>query len=218
MNPVQILMMNQQPTLVGLGYGLLYNAHVIEDNRNVAPIGCHIPTQAELEILVTYLGGSSIAGGKLKEIGTTHWNSPNTGATNESGFFGLGAGLRGDIGVFDYINTGGFFWTSTSPKQNELNIMWMRYDSASLYHPAVSNSNAGLPIRCLCDTSDSTITDIDGNVYDTVVIGTQRWLAQNLKVTKYRNGDSIPEVTDNSIWAGLTTGALCAYNNDWNNV
>ena len=96
--------------------------------------------------------------------------------------------------------------------------MWIRYDSASLYYPTLENPNLGLPIRCLCDTSDSTITDIDGNVYDTVVIGTQRWLVQNLKVTKYRNGDSIPEVTDNSIWAGLRTGALCAYNNDWNYV
>ena len=218
MNPVQILMMNQQPTLVGLGYGLLYNAHVIEDNRNVAPIGCHIPTQAELEILVTYLGGSSIAGGKLKEIGTTHWNSPNTGATNESGFFGLGAGARGDGGVFDYINTGGFFWTSVRPEPDRLTIMWMRYDSASLYYPATANIKVGIPIRCLCDTSDSTITDIDGNVYNTVIIGTQKWLVQNLKVTKYRNGDAIPNITDTVTWAGLTTGALCAYDNDWNYV
>jgi len=203
---------------IGLGYGVLYNNYTIQDSRNIAPVNCHIPTQTELSTLVTYLGGASVAGGKLKEAGISHWDSPNTSATNITGFTGLGTGLRGSSGTFDYLRVGGFFWTSTLETADDYYIMWIRYDSGELYHPAVTNSNAGLPIRCLCDTSDSTITDIDGNVYDTVVIGTQRWLVQNLKVTKYRNGDSIPEVTNNSIWAGLTTGALCAYNNDWNNV
>ena len=203
---------------IRLGYGVLYNNYTIQDSRNIAPVNCHIPTQTELSTLVTYLGGASVAGGKLKEAGISHWDSPNTSATNITGFSGLGTGLRGNSGTFDYLRVHGFFWTSTLEKADDYYIMWIRYDSGELYDPAVTNSSAGLPIRCLCDTSDSTITDIDGNVYDTVVIGTQRWLVQNLKVTKYRNGDSIPEVTDNSIWAGLTTGALCAYNNDWNYV
>ncbi len=63
-----------------------------------------------------------------------------------------------------------------------------------------------------------TITDIDGNVYRTVTIGTQIWLAENLKVTHYRNGDDIPNVTDGTTWWGLTTGAYCEYNNDINYV
>lgn len=64
---------------------------------------------------------------------------------------------------------------------------------------------------------DQTITDIDGNVYTTVVIGDQEWMAENLKVTHYRNGDAIPNVTDNTEWANLNTGAYCYYDNDENN-
>jgi uncharacterized protein (TIGR02145 family) len=64
-----------------------------------------------------------------------------------------------------------------------------------------------------------TVTDIDGNVYQTVIIGSQVWMAENLKVTHYSNGDSIPIVIVDSItWTGLTTGAACAFDNDENNV
>lgn len=64
----------------------------------------------------------------------------------------------------------------------------------------------------------STMTDQDGNVYQTVKIGDQWWMAQNLKVTHYRNGDVIPNVTDNTEWANLNTGAYCVYDNDESNV
>ncbi len=66
--------------------------------------------------------------------------------------------------------------------------------------------------------NSGTVTDIDGNVYQTVKIGVQWWMAENLKVTHYRNGDAIPNITDNSEWAGLSTGAYCEYNNDNGNV
>ena len=59
-----------------------------------------------------------------------------------------------------------------------------------------------------------TVTDIDGNIYDTVHIGSQVWLKQNLKVSKYRNGDSIPNIIDSTQWNNLTTNAYCNYNND----
>jgi len=64
------------------------------------------------------------------------------------------------------------------------------------------------------DPDCGTVTDIDGNVYQTVTIGTQVWMAENLKVMHYRNGDPIPNVTDNTEWAGLSTGAYCNYVND----
>ena len=217
MNPVQILMMNQQKS-VNLGYGLLYNWYAGTDSRNIAPTGCHVPTDAEWATLITYLGGESVAGGKLKEVGLTHWQSPNTGATNESGFTGLPGGFRWDVsGTFVNIKHSGVWWTST--KSYSI-LSWVRILSSTLESIIRNNyeNYVGLSIRCICDTSADTITDIDGNVYDTVVIGTQRWLVQNLKVTKYRNGDSIPEITDNSIWERQRTGALCAYNNDWNYV
>src|SRR4030042_1310495 len=62
------------------------------------------------------------------------------------------------------------------------------------------------------------VTDIDGNVYHTVTIGTQVWMVENLKVTHYRNGDSIPDVSDGTEWGSLKTGAYCNYNNDPNNT
>ena len=62
--------------------------------------------------------------------------------------------------------------------------------------------------------SSTTVTDVDGNVYHTVQIGSQTWMLENLKTTKYRNGDPIPTVTDDAIWKTLTTGAHCNYNND----
>src|SRR5665648_308381 len=61
-------------------------------------------------------------------------------------------------------------------------------------------------------TQSGTVSDIDGNVYHTVTIGTQVWMAENLKTTKYRNGNPIPNITSN--WAALTSGAYCWYNND----
>ena len=67
-------------------YGALYNWNAVMDDRNLAPVGWHIPTDEEWTTLSTTLGGESVAGGKLKEAGFSHWNAPNTGATNESGF------------------------------------------------------------------------------------------------------------------------------------
>ena len=69
-----------------------------------------------------------------------------------------------------------------------------------------------------CSDCPSMVTDIDGNVYQTVLIGDQCWMMENLKVTHYRNGDPIPNVTDNTQWYGLTTGAYCDYNNAPGNV
>jgi uncharacterized protein (TIGR02145 family) len=62
------------------------------------------------------------------------------------------------------------------------------------------------------------VTDIDGNTYKTIKIGDEWWMAENLKVTHYRNGDAIPNITDNSAWENSTSGAYCDYNNDVDNV
>ncbi len=76
----------------GVTYGKLYNWYAVNDPRGLAPVGWHIPSDAEWSTLSAYLGGDSIAGGKLKESGTSHWNIPNTGATNVSGFSALPGG------------------------------------------------------------------------------------------------------------------------------
>src|SRR6266496_3426307 len=75
-------------------YGKLYNWYAVIDSRKIAPAGWHVPSKAEWTILINSLGGLNLAGGAMKEAGLTHWNTPNSGATNNSGFIGLPAGNR----------------------------------------------------------------------------------------------------------------------------
>jgi uncharacterized protein (TIGR02145 family) len=72
---------------------------------------------------------------------------------------------------------------------------------------------SGISVRCIKDV----VADIDGNIYNTVSIGNQLWFQENLKVTKYRNGDAIPNVTDLPAWSDLTSGAYCNYDNSASN-
>lgn len=218
MNPVQILMMNQQKS-EGLGYGLLYNWYAA-NTANFATSGWHVPSYTEWTTLITYLGGSSVAGGKLKETGTVHWLSPNTGATNESGFTAYGSSYRGVDGSFPILKSIFVAWLSGTNKYS----MDLLYYSAGASSGTTGNPIVGSSVRLIKDSTSlldgetSTMTDYDGNVYDTICIGTQEWIVQNWKCTHLNDGTSIPEVTDNTTWAGLTSGALCAYDNDWNNV
>ncbi|MEW5925574.1 MAG: FISUMP domain-containing protein, partial [Candidatus Zixiibacteriota bacterium] len=94
-------------------FGRLYNWHAVSDERDIAPDGWHVPSDAEWQILIDYLGGSAVAGGKMKEAGFGHWTAPNTGATNECGFTGLPAGSRDDDGYFGYIYGYTDIWSST---------------------------------------------------------------------------------------------------------
>ena len=91
-------------------YGALYNWYTV-DTGKLCPIGWHVPSDTEWTTLANYLG-QSVAGSKLKEAGTSHWASPNSGATNETGFTGLPGGMRTDGGTFAEIGIQGYFWTS----------------------------------------------------------------------------------------------------------
>ena len=197
-------------------YGLLYNWYAV-DTGKLAPTGWHVPTDAEWTTLTTYLGGESIAGGKMKEIGTTHWESPNTGADNSSGFSGLPGGYRHFIGFFTDVAGFGYWWASTEYPSTYAWLRCLFYGEAiveRLFYP----KDYALSVRCVRDYYEghpSTIQDYDGNTYDVIEIGTQLWTVQNLKVTHYNDGETIPNITDASAWEALTTGGLCAYDNDW---
>ena len=91
---------------------------------NICPEGWHVATDEDWETLSTYLGGDSIAGGKLKETGTMHWKSPNTAATNESDFKALPGGYRGGNGAFVYMQEYGNWWSST---EDGVVYAWGRY-------------------------------------------------------------------------------------------
>ncbi|KAA3617882.1 MAG: hypothetical protein D8M58_04120 [Calditrichaeota bacterium] len=88
-------------------------------------------------------------------------------------------------------------------------------------HPQIYNDQIQVKIIAndnFDEPETGTVTDIDGNVYKTVKIGDQWWMAENLKVTRYSNGEAIPNVTDNSEWSNLSTGAYCAYENADSNI
>jgi uncharacterized protein (TIGR02145 family) len=118
--------------------------------RGVCPAAWHLPTDNEWTTLSTFLGGTSIAGGKMKETGLTHWTSPNTGATNESGFTALPAGYRGASVNFLELKISGSFWTST---QNNTIVAWCRYiyyNYEILYRSSYLGTH-GWSVRCLKD-------------------------------------------------------------------
>jgi uncharacterized protein (TIGR02145 family) len=104
---------NNDSTSFEIPYGNLYNWYAASDNRNICPPGWHVPSDADWTVLTNYLGGESVAGGKMKSVGTAYWNSPNVGATNESGFSSLPGGSRGNGGSFSGIRILTMFWNAT---------------------------------------------------------------------------------------------------------
>jgi uncharacterized protein (TIGR02145 family) len=309
-------------------YGKLYNWYAVSTttngNKNVCPSGWHVPSDTEWNTLSDYLGGAEVAGGKMKEVGTSKWISPNTDATNTTLFSGIPGGYRGNDGNNNFIGSYGYWWSSSDYNAD---ITWNRSlnESSGNVNRYSSDKVNGLSVRCLkgeptpttqgsiqnidCGgaTNNDTLTantaasevssmlaytggnggtyasqaiastgvtgltatlsagtlangegnltytitgtptasgtatfdisiggktctltrtivqptngfgpnisDIDGNSYKTVYIGTQQWMGENLKTAKYNDGTPIPNVTDNTVWPNLTTGAWCNYNN-----
>jgi len=129
-------------------YGKLYNWHAVDDDRGVCPEGWHVPSYEEWTILTDYLGGTSVAGGKMKEAGFDHWNSPNTGATNESGFTGLAAGYRnGSSGHYSAMLIHGYFWSFFENSGNSTYSYLSFNDSYLTWDD--NNNEHGFSIRCV---------------------------------------------------------------------
>jgi uncharacterized protein (TIGR02145 family) len=131
-------------------YGKLYNWYAVADSRSLCPVGWHIPTDDEWTTLENYLGGTDVAGGKLKSTSTL-WNAPNTSATNESGFSGLPGGDRGTDGTYGYVGIFGNWWSST---EHSTSLAWFRflidnygYSGCNFY----TSKQLGFSVRCLRD-------------------------------------------------------------------
>jgi uncharacterized protein (TIGR02145 family) len=145
-------------------YGRLYNWYAVDDSRGLAPEGWHVPTDAEWKQLEMYLGMSQAAadsigyrgtdeGGKLKEAGTAHWLSPNTGATNESGFTALPGGRRSSNGSFAFMNFDAFFLSATEHASYYLlsRILYYSHAQSSRFE---TPKETGFSVRCVKDPID----------------------------------------------------------------
>jgi uncharacterized protein (TIGR02145 family) len=140
---------NNDP-LLGAIYGKLYNWYAVNDPRGLAPEGWHVPSDAEWTVLTNYLGGYSIAGGKMKETGYTHWYSPNTGATNESGFTGLPGGFRSNNGSYWGLRGNGYWWSSTEDYATDAWYRHLGFFSTDLDSP-INTKVYGFSVRCVKD-------------------------------------------------------------------
>lgn len=217
-------------------FGLLYNWYAVSDIRNIANTGWRVPTKEDLESLIIYLGGYktldlgwrvvySGIGNSLKEDNSNYWEE--VFGTNQHKFNARGSGyiVEGEQFMFGSLKYIFSVWTSTVDGDQPFSV-GLYYDSNDIvldYNCGLKPKNQGMALR-LCRNSNET-NNFEGNYtgndkkrYKTICIGGLEFTADNLAETKYRNGDSISEVTDLTEWAALTTGAMCAYDNDPNNI
>ena len=189
---------------------------------SVAPYSYRVPTQGDWLTLKNYLGDNP--GGKLKEEGYTHWIGPNDGATNESQFTALPTGVRkGSIGD-DFIDLGynAMYWSSSGDAYKgvcvDLSYAYSYMNIWPANDPGTPGYKSyGMALRCvrastnLVNGQSGSVTDVDGNTYKTICIGTQEWMAEDLRVRRYADGITIPEVENITSWQSLITAGFSTY-------
>ncbi len=225
-------------------YGYLYNWYAVSDTKGLCPSGWNVPSESDWNTLSNFLGDEIFAGGKMKESGTTNWVSPNINANNESGFSAIPSGFRKFEGEFSNLGSFSIWWSSTIfDEGDEVWALSVKNDNSTLSWSDLETFELGASIRCIKDTlfnvtSNSTneygkpclnvsnVIDIDGNNYNTVLIGNQCWLKENLKVTKYRDGSLIPLDNTggptgngtNQLWSTRNYGSRTIYGHNATNL
>lgn len=134
-------------------YGRLYNWFAVTDPRGLCPAGWHVPTKDEWDTLMNFLGGQYVAGGKLKEADTVHWDSPNIDATNETGFTALPCGTR-NYSSAQYIGLGNqvHFWADFEHLSNTTRAArFYIFNYQGILQMDYGDKNFGNSVRCLRD-------------------------------------------------------------------
>lgn len=139
-------------------FGALYNWYAVNTGK-LCPTGWHVPAEADWTTLTNYLGGETIAGDKLKDIGSIHWQGVSGGVangttTNESGFSALPGGLRTTTGSFGSLMTHGFFWSATGFDATNAWARYMFSGHANLYISSGYSKIFGFSVRCVKDLSN----------------------------------------------------------------
>lgn len=185
-------------------YGKLYNWYAVNDPRGLAPKGWNIPSTTEWQIL-----NNSLTGGSQKV------EKPNS----KNDFIGLMAGYRGGGGKFMAMSLNSYWWTSTEGGggRSGWDGAWGRIQnlsSSELYRVSDDKSD-GMSVRCIKDKSENEESTSqllqEKGIFNSIRIGNQIWMAENLNVPLYRNGDSIRHVQELYKWSSLTEGAWCYY-------
>ena len=208
-------------------YGKLYNWYAVKGiwtpesspptlaqkaaRKKLAPDGWHIPSEAEINTLIDYSGGTTQAGSRLREESDLHWTFPNTDATNLNNFTALGGGQRQVNGSWLPIKETAKFWSSsegtnhvTVPFSNALYLQANDADATL----STESIGQGVSVRCINDAVQPP------NCGD-VVIGTQTWTRCNLNVDKFRDGTLIEQATTSSQWFAANQAGRPAW--CWNN-
>ncbi len=131
-------------------YGRVYTWYAVTDNRNICPDGWHVVTDDEWNKLANYFGGFATSGGALKEAGNVNWQSPNTSATNSSGFTALAAGGRSSKGVFGGVGFYGAWWSITNKSEESAGYWHLYYNTAALKKTEYHKKSA-FAVRCVRD-------------------------------------------------------------------
>jgi uncharacterized protein (TIGR02145 family) len=140
---------NNNESQVKEPYGALYNWYTVNTGK-LCPSGWHVPSDADWNTLIEYLGGEAVAGNKLKEEGNAHWSSPNS-ASNESIFTALPGGIRSSGGEFMFLNFSGNYWSSASIDQTNSTYISLRNNKDSIINGLSYPKKTGLSVRCVRD-------------------------------------------------------------------
>ena len=131
-------------------YGKIYNFFAVADSRKLCPVGWHVPSESDWTVLTNYLGGVAVSGGKMKAVGTQYWNSPNTGATNQSGLTALAGGYRAYDVNFSLMTFSGYWWGSTDAGPTVGILHGAAFDHTNLFVYTDVKTN-GFSVRCIKD-------------------------------------------------------------------
>lgn len=139
---------NNDSSIYGPTYGRLYNWYAVKDPRGLCPAGWHVPSDIEWSTMENYLGGTSVAGGALKNI--IGWTGTNTGASNSSGFSALPGGFHGTIGNFNDNGSTGYFWSNTEFAPLYAIYRYLTYYSTEIFKSS-GGTRGGMSVRCIKD-------------------------------------------------------------------
>jgi len=161
----------------GTKFGKLYNWYALSNIPEIAPVGWHVATDIEWASLMNISGGAAVAGGKLKETGLTNWKTPNSSATNESGFTALPGGYRHYGGTFydvnlNYTGNNGYWWSSTQFSAGWSFSRTLSYSSGATYQ-GTEPKRSGFSVRCVMDATIPALTTslLSSTVETTAVMG-----------------------------------------------